>query len=245
MKTKILMAILVSLLVILVVSPEIPAGNKAAERGQGTGVKDAKRPPEIEMGMFVNRPYSSPPWYPSDEETRHYRWYKRVHWVSDDLPLDCVVYTKEVPEVPGEAFAAVEPAFAEWDGRTSTSIYGSISENVQDSPPSPAWQDENTLSWQGIDGAGGIIAVTYFWYWRDSRELVAFDVVFDIDEVWLTSFDIQNVATHELGHTLVLDDLISPKTSALTMHAYTWPGDTWKQTLGWGDILGIQKIYGE
>jgi len=29
------------------------------------------------------------------------------------------------------------------------------------------------------------------------------------------------------------------------MHAYTWPGDTWKQILGWGDILGIQKIYGE
>ena len=242
MKTKILMAILVSLLVILVVSPGIPAGNKAAERGQGTGGKDAKGPPEIEMGMFVNRPYSSPPWYPSDEETRNYRWYKRVHWVSDDLPLDCVVYTSGAPT---GAVGAVTAAFAEWESYTETDIYADVSENGTDSPPAPALQDENTLSWQGIDGAGGIIAVTYFWYWRDSKELVAFDIVFDIDEDWLTGFDIQNVATHELGHTLVLDDLISPKTSALTMHAYTWPGDTWKQTLGWGDILGIQKIYGE
>ena len=51
--------------------------------------------------------------------------------------------------------------------------------------------------------------------------------------------------TRELGHTLVLDDLRSPKDGALTMHAYTWKGDIAKRDLGIGDILGIQEIYGE
>ena len=35
------------------------------------------------------------------------------------------------------------------------------------------------------------------------------------------------------------------KDGALTMHAYTWLGDTIKRDLGLGDILGIQAIYGE
>ena len=51
--------------------------------------------------------------------------------------------------------------------------------------------------------------------------------------------------THELGHTLLLDDLRSPRDGALTMHAYTWLGDTIKRTLGSGDMQGIKKIYGD
>lgn len=59
-------------------------------------------------------------------------------------------------------------------------------------------------------------------------------MVLDSDETWsLTgegdAFDVQNVVTHEAGHTLVLQDLRSPKDGALTMHAYTWLGDTTKR----------------
>lgn len=242
MKTKILMAIVVSLLVILVVSSGIPAGN----RGQGKGRSNAKAP-EIESGMFINRPLSSPPWYPSSEETRHFRLYRKIHWASDDLPVDCVVYTKGAPD---GAFAAVTPAFVEWDDSTGADIYGTISNNYLDDPPGPIRDESNTVCWGTIDGPGGIVAITYFSYLVDSRELIEFDILFDDEEPWSTTgagdaFDVQSVMTHELGHTLILDDLTSPKTGALTMHAYTWLGDTWKQTLGLGDILGIQKIYGE
>ncbi len=244
MKTKILMAVVVSLLVILVVTPGIPAGNK----GQGNGRSNAKAP-EIESGMFINRPLLSPPWYPSSEETRHFRLYKRIHWASDDLPVDCMVYTSNAPS---GAFAAVTPAFAEWDDSTGADIYGTISENDSGTPPGLAGDGSNTVCWGTIDGPGGIVAITYFSYLVDSRELIEFDILFDDEEPWSTTgvkdeeaFDVQNVMTHELGHTLILDDLTSPKTGALTMHAYTWLGDTWKQTLGLGDILGIQKIYGE
>ena len=112
--------------------------------------------------------------------------------------------------------------------------------------------DVNSVSWETIDGPGGIIAVTYFWYNVRTKELVDCDIVFDADESWSIStpvpsgkFDVQNIATHEAGHTLVLDDLRSPKDGALTMHAYTWQGDIGKRDLGSGDELGIQAIYGE
>jgi len=85
--------------------------------------------------------------------------------------------------------------------------------------------------------------------------MVEFDIVLDKDEQWAintdpedpdpNAFDVQNIATHEAGHTLVLGDLRSPKDGALTMHAYTWLGDTVKRTLGSGDISGVQAIYGE
>ena len=266
MKTKILMAILVSLLVILVVSPGIPAGNKAAERGQGTRGKDAKGPPEIEVVTFVNTPYwNSPRWYPDEcEDTDTYRLVRGgIRWASDALPVNRVVYTSGAPT---GAFAAVTPAFGEWDVQTSIGIYGTISENDTDPPPGLAVDGSNTVCWGHIDGAGGTIAMTQFVFWSNTKELIEFDIIFDHDEVWLATnnpltlpassepgnpypatgqFDVWNVATHELGHTLVLDDLRSPRDGALTMHAYTWPGDSTKRGLGSGDIGGIQAIYGE
>lgn len=238
MKTKILMAILVSLLVILVVSPGIPAGNK----GQGAGRGNAKGPPEIEVVTFVNIPHwTSPPWYPDEcEDTDTYRLVRGgVRWASEDLPVDCAVYTSGAPT---GAFNAITPAFDEWELYTSTNIYENISEN-------PTETINNTVRWDIIDGPGGAIAVTRFVFYVNTKELIEFDIVFDSDETWSTTeeedaFDVQNVMTHELGHTLVLDDLRSPRDGALTMHAYTWPGDVTKKDLGSGDILGIQAIYG-
>jgi hypothetical protein len=95
MKAKILITILVGLLVFLAVVPAIPAGGKAAEKAQGAGGKDAKGAPEIETVTFVNIPYwSSPPWYPPEEETDTYRLVMGgIRWPDDDPQVDCDVYT--------------------------------------------------------------------------------------------------------------------------------------------------------
>lgn len=50
--------------------------------------------------------------------------------------------------------------------------------------------------------------------------------------------------THEFGHWFVLDDLYSDADYWLTMYGYAGYGETYKQTLGLGDIMGIQAIYG-
>jgi len=236
MKTKILIVILAGLLMLSVSTPVIPAG------GRGTGRPEAKGPPAMETITFANIPYwSSPPWYPPDEETDTYRLIMGgLHWAEADLPVQCVVYGDDGP--PG-AFGVIEAAFATWDNETPVNIYG----DIYDGGTHP--EVDNSVSWGPIDGPGGIIAQTSFSYWPNTKELAGFDIVFDEEEPWSVTgeedyFDVQNVMTHELGHTLALDDLRSPRDGALTMHAYTWPGDTDKSTLGAGDILGIQAIYG-
>jgi hypothetical protein len=52
------------------------------------------------------------------------------------------------------------------------------------------------------------------------------------------------MATHEFGHN-GLSDLRPPKDQELTMYAYSSLGEIKKRSLGTGDILGIQKLYGE
>jgi hypothetical protein len=79
-------------------------------------------------------------------------------------------------------------------------------------------------------------------------EITSASIMFDISEQWATdgrtgAFDVQNIAAHESGHWLMLNDLYSRSCSEETMYGYAAPGETKKTTLGPGDIAGIQTIY--
>lgn len=230
-----------------------PAGKLSVTWGEIKNSGNAQAAPPksksaIEMDKFVNIPmFSSPPWYPPAEETDKYRWAPKICWTEVDLPVDVYVYTGNEPF--SGTFSAIKAGFEAWDSETGTSLYGSITEETG-TWPGVGYDNNNTVAWAPIDGAGGIIGVTYYWYYTVSKKMVKFDMVLDDDEPWSTTgaaadFDVQSVVTHEAGHTLVLGDLRSPKDGALTMHAYTWPGDTEKRTLGIGDIMGVEEIYGE
>lgn len=231
---------------ILVVAT-ILALSGAVVLGQGNGRNNKIQAPEIERGVFVDYGYNSPPWYPPTEETDSYRWAPKIYWAAG-LPLTVKVYTGDEP-IPG-TFSAIVAGFTAWDTETGTSLYGSVNESAT-SGPGVVLDNQNTVQWATIDGPGGIIGATYYWYYTATKEMVEFDMVLDKDEPWATdgtsttAFDVQNVATHEVGHTLVLQDLRSPRDGALTMHAYTWKGDIIKRTLGAGDILGVKAIYGD
>jgi hypothetical protein len=248
MKKLIYLMVVIAILGLIVSGCFIPLKSVVPTSEKGNP-KHELGAPKIERGVFVDYGYSSPPWYPPEEATDRYKWGPKIDWAREDLPVDISIYTKYEP-ISG-TFEAIESGFTIWDDETGTSLYGSITEkNVSESWPGIALDDENTVAWGAIDGPGGIIGVTYYWYYTASKEMVEFDIVLDFEESWsLTgegdTFDVQNIATHEAGHTLVLGDLRSPKDGALTMHAYTWLGDTVKRTLGSGDILGVQAIYGE
>lgn len=224
-----------------------------AVAGAGQGKRGANAaPPEIERGMFVNRPLSSPPWYPDEcEDTDSYRWAPSYHWADPELEVKVNptgISTDET--IRSAAVAAVTTGFAQWNGVGTD--YSATVERDDLVSPGFDWGNTIEVSWGTIDGPGGIIAVTYYWYYVNTKELIDCDIIFDAAEPWSVSetvppdkFDVWNIAAHEAGHTLVLADLRSPKDGALTMHAYTWPGDDFKRTLGTGDILGIRQIYGE
>jgi hypothetical protein len=236
-----------------------------AVAGPGQGKKGANAtPPEIERGMFVNIPYwNSPPWYPPEEETDTYRWAPSYHWANPSINVlvNPTVISANT-DIQSDAFDAVVTAFAQWNG-VGTTYSATVSRDDTAGPSLDTPDDVNTVSWGPIDGPGGIIAVTYYWYNVKTKELIDCDIILDKDEVWNANpadlpefsepsdpypatgeFDVWNIVTHEAGHTLVLGDLPSPRDGALTMHAYSWPGDDLKRTLGAGDSLGIQAIYG-
>ena len=57
------------------------------------------------------------------------------------------------------------------------------------------------------------------------------------------TMDFQSVVTHELGHSLGLDDLYSPSCSHVTMFGSSSEGMTDKRTLEAEDIEGIRNLY--
>ncbi len=95
----------------------------------------------------------------------------------------------------------------------------------------------------------GVIAVTTVWYNPALRSIAEFDIMFDTDFVWgdatvdSSKMDLQNIATHELGHGVGLSDVYETNCSAVTMYGYSTEGETDKRTLETPDITGLRTLY--
>lgn len=85
------------------------------------------------------------------------------------------------------------------------------------------------------------------------RELVEWDQIYDdFDFDWsddceseecASKMDFENIATHELGHSVGLIDLYDSFCSGQTMYGYASGGETTKRDLEDGDITGIRQLY--
>jgi len=153
----------------------------------------------------------------------------------------------------GEVFVANNLAFDinKWEAAAGVNILGNEIAGVVDGADTVSPDDKNEVYFADIDSPGAI-GVTIVWgifsgppKWR---ELVEWDMIFDdIDFDWATGeatkMDFENIATHELGHSVGLGDLYTSECSEQTMYGYATEGETKKRTLEAGDIAGIQKLY--
>ena len=166
---------------------------------------------------------------------------KDIKWYNPN-----VIYLVNTSGGPSGSLAAIEAAMKTWSDTPTTSfefIYGGESSST-----AHGVDDNNNLISFGSSGETGVVARNYFWYDVSSGFLFDSDIQFNTDYLWSTdnkpdTFDIQNIATHEFGHSLALKDLYNADDSEKTMYYSGFIGETKKRTLEQDDINGITYLY--
>lgn len=225
--------ILVGLTCLLLLALAFPA--LAANQSR----KPATAPPEIEMGVFVDYAvkdaHSRPPYNDTEDD---YQIRAGIRWASPSVTYYISDNVADSAEI-----AAIQNAFQTWENEPLSNMDYTDGGSIGDTLAGPIPNNKNTVSWRNL-GSDGPVGVTYYWYYPSLKQIIEFDIVLNSALTWGSGgFGVQNVMTHEVGHTLILFDLYAPKDGWLTMYGYTWVGDIEKQTLGTGDELGIQELY--
>jgi len=170
--------------------------------------------------------------------------YGEVEW-SDTHPWILYEINENTSDCTGEG-SAVSAGANEWNNSCARFIF------VYDGPTSAtdySYNGHNEIVW---GSTGGSLATTVYWY--SGSNILECDIVYDDSYTWCTDgsageYDIQNIATHELGHWLNLRDIYGDigdeeYDTAKTMYGFGATGETKKRTLHADDISGIRWIYG-
>ncbi len=152
-----------------------------------------------------------------------------------------------------DMFTIINGAVSKWESAAAnTSVFGAgtlVTDTLD------AWGDingANEIVFGSIDEPGVIAVTTVRWNFGGAprnRQLVERDQVYDQDDFdWATDgnstdMDLDNIATHEVGHAFGLGDLFSNDCTTQTMYGYASEGQINKRSLEAGDIAGINKLY--
>jgi hypothetical protein len=148
-----------------------------------------------------------------------------------------------------QVYDAVSSSFATWATADPKQIfnYGGTT-----SAKTAKFDGTNAILFKGISGSA--IAITYVWYYPSTGQLVEVDTAFNKNLKWsytpyttdcggvAGSYDLQNIGTHEFGHWVGLDDLYSDVDKDLTMYGYGDTAELKKDSLGLGDITGVNVV---
>jgi len=147
---------------------------------------------------------------------------------------------------PSGNLSAIQASMQTWtDVVTSyfTFVYGGTTTNT-----SYGTDDGVNIVCFGPMGLTGTLAENTFWFYTNSGQIIDSDIKFNTNYTWATNgssgaYDVQNVGTHESGHSLSLADLYNSADSEKTMYGYASAGEIKKRTLDQDDIDGITYLY--
>lgn len=223
----------------------IPANDKAKDNA-----KAPEKSPvignywDLERVDFIHYAKPTNPGKPAKTET----CYKLLGVKWPTLPVSYVINPANPDNLPEELVTSVISTSAEtWDAATSADLFSSYSIDYTANYGVQNFVNEIAF---GDYSNSGVIAVTSIWYMRKGKQIVEFDMLFNTDFAWGDAtldpsvMDLQNIATHELGHSVGLGDLYSTACSDVTMYGYSSYGETSKRSLEQPDVIGLQSMYG-
>lgn len=166
-----------------------------------------------------------------------------------NMPVTYYINQNGTPDTDDE-FQAIQDAFQTWENVSNSRLnytYGGTT------PRTPQTFDSyNDCGWieSNWPYASSAIAVNAYRFnaLASSAEVYEFDIFFNgVNYMWTTTgqsgrYDVQNIATHESGHSLNLQDIYGSVDAAKTMYGYSSVNETSKRTLEPDDIAGCQYI---
>jgi len=241
--------------ILIILAVLLLAAGFAAFAVAGNGNADNDKGP-LEKITFIHykKGFAKPPWAgggggSTDASSCYGFLSKGAKWKTTEPYLINPTNTGGISE--SDFVSAVSLSDAQWDDQVAFDIFGAGSADYTASYNNGNLDGNNTLSFGSIDSAGAI-AVTNVWGYfsgpPQTRELVEWDMLLDeTDFAWgigaADKMDLQNIVTHELGHSAGMGDLYESKCNQQTMFGYSTEGETSKRDLADGDITGITKLY--
>lgn len=141
---------------------------------------------------------------------------------------------------------------SKWENAALKNILGNETTGIVDGVDTVVPDNKNEVYFGSIDSPGAI-AMTVVWGIFSgpvqARKLVEWDQVYDENDFpWSAlgesgKMDFENIATHELGHSVGMNDLYTSACSEQTEYGYAIYGETKKRTLEAGDITGVKTLY--
>lgn len=169
-----------------------------------------------------------------------------VKWST--LPVSYVINPDNMQGLSeGFITSAISASAETWDAATSKELFNNASST---NTAQYGIQDYQNAIAFGDYPSDNVIAVTSVWYTRVGKQIVEFDQLYNTRFSWgdamldSSKMDLENIATHELGHAAGLDDIYSTTCSNVTMYGYSGYGEIKKRNLEQPDVNGLQKIYG-
>ena len=232
-----------------------------------------KGPPDLAKKVFIHYPKDlgakggipgAPTKPPKPDDGGGKLWYKYsgIHW--DSLLVDYSVNLTSSGD-DGTFLGGVQAGFDAWTGVTGSeftfNLLGvtTVIPDVID-PIEP--DNRNVVGWVDLNTEyPNAIAVTMVWYNTQTGLIIDVDMAFnsnstfawhqnDFGEEWTEDrdpvaydVDVQNIATHEAGHWLMLGDMYNKPAGEQTMFGISAEFDLQKRTLESGDMAGIEEIY--